>query len=242
MGKGMRRPPRKARGIWDRACTLLLVSSVGCLGVVVTGWMWSFCAANLLIHYHWFGPKLSTNQEEMLLSNRGRLELLVLRISKRSPSGGPLDWDDLNPASVVKINHGSQWHITQTRGARADMTLMRSMGRRPGPYLCTWGSERDRSANLGRQVSFKGREYTIPAYVITRWQWGITVPYWMCVAVAGMCSAVGILRTVRLRAASGLGQCRRCGYDLRASPGRCPECGAAVDDPEPGYVDGRAAG
>ncbi|MDQ3149235.1 MAG: hypothetical protein M3Q38_04840 [Chloroflexota bacterium] len=49
--------------------------------------------------------------------------------------------------------------------------------------------------------------------------------------LAGLCATPMLLaaaRVLRRRRRSTLGLCLQCGYDLRASPGRCPECGAAA--------------
>jgi hypothetical protein len=55
-----------------------------------------------------------------------------------------------------------------------------------------------------------------------------TVPYWALAAGTGVVPAmwlcVGVRRLYRRRR----GMCARCGYDLRASTDRCPECGTAI--------------
>jgi hypothetical protein len=54
---------------------------------------------------------------------------------------------------------------------------------------------------------------------------------WMCLFAAGIAIAVIVYDRRRLaREAEEDGHCRRCGYDLRATPDRCPECGTIATD------------
>jgi predicted amidophosphoribosyltransferase len=57
------------------------------------------------------------------------------------------------------------------------------------------------------------------------------VPFWALAfataMVPGLVSARRACRTRRLR----VGLCPACGYDLRATPDRCPECGTAPTTP-----------
>ena len=52
-------------------------------------------------------------------------------------------------------------------------------------------------------------------------EFGVGFPFWVLVAVFGAAPAVRLL----LRRRHPRGRCKVCGYDLRATPGRCPECG-----------------
>jgi hypothetical protein len=56
--------------------------------------------------------------------------------------------------------------------------------------------------------------------------WG--VPHWLAIAILTPVVAWIVYRAWRIRIADRIarGLCPRCGYDLRASPQRCPECGA----------------
>jgi hypothetical protein len=55
--------------------------------------------------------------------------------------------------------------------------------------------------------------------------WIVTAPHVMWALPAAVVAAVGVGRWWRDRALRRPGHCRACGYDLRATPGRCPECG-----------------
>jgi len=59
--------------------------------------------------------------------------------------------------------------------------------------------------------------------------WSIAAPLWLVVLVSGVWPVLGlgfaIKRKRELRRRSRVGFCQKCGYDLRATPTRCPECG-----------------
>ena len=58
--------------------------------------------------------------------------------------------------------------------------------------------------------------------------WALTVPHYAFCALFAALPAVRIWLLVRSSNARRSGRCASCGYDLRATPDRCPECGTAA--------------
>jgi hypothetical protein len=63
--------------------------------------------------------------------------------------------------------------------------------------------------------------------------WIVLIPCWMPVAILGGVAFFVLARRLYRRRRYKPGLCRKCGYDLRASPERCPECGTEIADPKP---------
>ena len=82
-------------------------------------------------------------------------------------------------------------------------------------------------------VSWHGFGYVTgqpPAFMVWRYRQAVSVPMWFLVVMFGLAPTVWLRRVIcakkRFRIAHGL--CPACGYDLRATPERCPECGAVA--------------
>jgi len=64
--------------------------------------------------------------------------------------------------------------------------------------------------------------------------YSLVIPYWFMLAASAIAPAFTLRKLIRhlhnsRRRAAGF--CHRCGYDLRATPLRCPECGASAMEP-----------
>lgn len=81
----------------------------------------------------------------------------------------------------------------------------------PLPGVRMIGSGRSAIAANGTVVSFAQSTYHIP--------------YWIPTILSAILPMVWCLTYLRHRRRQKAGMCRKCGYDLRGSPRRCPECG-----------------
>jgi len=62
----------------------------------------------------------------------------------------------------------------------------------------------------------------------------IGAPHWFLLVIFSLAPAVWIRRRIRAaRRGRGPGYCSVCGYDLRATPNQCPECGAVPSSNAP---------
>src|SRR5207253_2066674 len=63
-------------------------------------------------------------------------------------------------------------------------------------------------------------------------QWWLVVPYWFLILVTSIAPAQWCFSRRRHRRRLHKGLCPICGYDLRASKEKCPECGTPIQ-PKP---------
>ena len=81
----------------------------------------------------------------------------------------------------------------------------------------TWNNYSFTFMNGGRDITMN----------ITLRYWQLAIP-WLLALLAAIPTALLFRARARQRARRRQGQCRNCGYDLRATPDRCPECGTTA--------------
>jgi hypothetical protein len=99
------------------------------------------------------------------------------------------------------------------------------------PYGSTWDSETRSARFFGghRGVAYSvGRTGPGPFRHGNRPWRQLYLPHWLMTLVAAMSVAFASLTMIRRKYRRRRGHCPTCGYDLRATPDRCPECGTFV--------------
>jgi hypothetical protein len=74
-------------------------------------------------------------------------------------------------------------------------------------------------------------KYLQPRVSDTGLYWEVSVPLWLPLLFAAALPLWVAGRTFTRRRRRDAGLCPACGYDLRASPSRCPECGRVQETP-----------
>jgi len=82
-----------------------------------------------------------------------------------------------------------------------------------------------------RVWEYKGLEIYVCEYIDNQHNkhWIIEIPTWVIVALTAAYPLWWFVHSISNRRCYPRDVCAKCGYDLRATPNRCPECGTKTD-------------
>jgi hypothetical protein len=130
-------------------------------------------------------------------------------------SRGGIQWDEglIPDPTTYLYKKPDHWHVHVSESPAVydfDHFSWSSSQSPPGTITTTTSSQND-----GSIVSMTYDESMFNSRALT-------VPYWPISMVSAFLPIIAVLFR---RRRFPIGSCRRCGYDLRATPDRCPECG-----------------
>jgi hypothetical protein len=186
---------------------LTLLSLLLCVAVVAL-WVRSLYVAD---NWTYFGAVGAASQNDYMVSIYPRRLTLALRRSTFPPEGRTS-----YVASGARGNEAGWWFNVHPR--LADYPDLDRALRREATGLGFAASHHGGTVNT---------KWSGPAgYVegITS-DWRVSMPYWFPAALFAAGPVARLARRVRRARRASAGKCTGCGYDLRATPDRCPECG-----------------
>jgi hypothetical protein len=153
-------------------------------------------------------------------STRGALECLNMNIANGPWSVGHLGYSRQQPGrTILDWEFGSLWATDP--GITSAQRLPGISWRFTNGGRSVWRSTMPVSTRPSFPPPVVG---TISYFIPRRDVW---VSDWAVVLLFALTPAAATLRWVVARR-SRIGECSNCGYDLRATPDRCPECGTFV--------------
>jgi len=190
------------------ANTLTALSLLTCVEV---------CALWVRSHFVIDLSRFSGDRKIELSIARGKAS--VSHMSQFSGQDGSWNYRPVEPGTRL-------WHGARDGHWRVERFILRVRGdeRRPDGTVLGFGWR------SGDSVSGQGLFRNVRTV-----GWGFRVPLWFLAALAAVAPVIRFHAAVCRRRRAPVGRCRVCGYDLRATPDRCPECGTepTPSAPEP---------
>jgi hypothetical protein len=142
-------------------------------------------------------------------------------------------FDDLRDGGLFKSSYSTYSTQGELMVYRVALWLERGERQEP-PASLTWETHGPRDLFFSMEdwgsrwwnrlgFAYWRRPFTKPG--VWQTQTVLILPYWPVVLLAAALPLHRATRAARERSRRRSGRCARCGYDLRATPGRCPECG-----------------